>query len=235
MRPSASGAASTARRSISASSKPGRCHGTQMMRRPYRRLNSSIFLIAVRAGGQGDRPVGMEVIDVVERQERMQRGVDRRGDAVVAERAQRVVPDHLVLVRLATIAIDELLELVEVQQRESRRAHRPEIAAAALDGEHARRLARHRIGQVELRAGVAAAEIGDPQVRAEQVGAVPKQFQRAIARAPPRSFSSHKSCSNDRRRRDRSLDTHDLPILLKPAVVRGPAIARDRIESLDRK
>ena len=84
----------------------------------------------------------MEVIDVIERQKRMQRRIDRRGDAVVAERTQRVVPDHLILVRLAAVAIDELLELVEVQQRESRRAHRPQIAAAALDREHARRLAR---------------------------------------------------------------------------------------------
>ena len=39
----ASGIASTARRSISASSNPGRCHGTQIILRPYCRLNSSIF------------------------------------------------------------------------------------------------------------------------------------------------------------------------------------------------
>src|SRR6186713_473671 len=32
-----------------------------------------------------------------------------------------------------------------------------------------------------------------------------------------------------------SSDTHDLPILLEPAVVRRPAIGRDRIESLDGK
>ncbi len=34
------------------------------------------LLAAVRAGGQRNRPVGMQVIDVVERQERMERRVD---------------------------------------------------------------------------------------------------------------------------------------------------------------
>jgi hypothetical protein len=41
--PSHPGVPSTARLSISASSNPGRCHGTQMIVRPYLRLNSCIF------------------------------------------------------------------------------------------------------------------------------------------------------------------------------------------------
>ena len=41
----AAGIASTAFRSISASSNPGRCHGTQTMRRPHFLLNSSSFCL----------------------------------------------------------------------------------------------------------------------------------------------------------------------------------------------
>ena len=43
------------------------------------------------------------------------------------------------------------------------------LAAAILPFHHPLRLAGQRIGEIELRAGVAAAEVGDPQVRAEQV------------------------------------------------------------------
>ena len=57
----------------------------------------------------------MQVIDVIERQKRVQRRVDRRRDAVVAEGAERVVPDHLVFVGFAAVPIDERLELVHVR------------------------------------------------------------------------------------------------------------------------
>src|SRR4029079_8012778 len=67
----------------------------------------------------------------------------------------------------------------------------------------------------------------------------PNRFERYRSNSSGRSaspaaiFSSQRSSSKP----DAAtvLDTHDLPILLKPAVVRGPAIARRGIESLDRK
>ena len=68
--------------------------------------------LAVGAGRERDRPVGMQVIDVRKGQERVQRRVDRGGDAVLAERAQRVEADHLVFERFAAIALDQRLELV---------------------------------------------------------------------------------------------------------------------------
>jgi hypothetical protein len=76
-------------------------------------------LLAIRTRGKRDRPVGMQVIDVIERQKRMQRRVDRCGNPVVAEGGQRVIGHHLVLVRLAAIPRDQRLELVHVQQREA--------------------------------------------------------------------------------------------------------------------
>ena len=45
------------------------------------------LLLAVGARRQRDRPVRMQVIDVVEGQKRVQRRIDRRRDAVLAERA----------------------------------------------------------------------------------------------------------------------------------------------------
>ena len=76
----------------------------------------------------------MQMIDVVRRQERVQRRVDRRGDAIVAERTERIEADHLVFVRFAAIARDETLQLVEIQQREPARADGRTDVAEAFDG-----------------------------------------------------------------------------------------------------
>ena len=136
------------------------------------------LLLPVGARGEGDRPVGVKVIDVREREKGVERGVDRRRDAVLAEGAERVITHHLVLVRLAPIPPDEIVQLVHVEHGEPRGANRRQIAAAALDRHHAPRLARQRIGQVELRARVPAAEVRDPEIRAEQVRTIAKELQR---------------------------------------------------------
>jgi hypothetical protein len=121
----------------------------------------------------------MQVIDVIERQKRVQRRVDRRGDAVVAKCAQRIERDHLVFVRFAAIARDERFELVEMQERKAGLGDRSQVAAAALDREDANGLARQRIGQLELRARVTAAKVRDPQVGAQQIRAVPQKPERS--------------------------------------------------------
>jgi hypothetical protein len=132
---------------------------------------------AVRARGERDRPVGMQMVDVRERQERVERRVDRRGDAIFTERAQRVERDHLVLVRFAAIARDQRLELVQIQHRKPGGRDGPQIAAAALHRHDAARLAGERIRQLEFRAGVAAAEVRDAQVFAEQVRSIAQQLE----------------------------------------------------------
>ena len=119
----------------------------------------------------------MQMIDMRRRQERVQRRVDRSGDAVVAERRRWIVIHHLVFERLAAIARLELLQLVEIEQREPCVGDRSEVAAAAFHREHPDRGAGERIGQIDLRAGVASAEVRDAQVRAEQVRAIAKEGQ----------------------------------------------------------
>ena len=90
----------------------------------------------------------MQVIDVRERQERVQRRVDRRGDAVLAERAQRIEADHLVFERFAAIARDQAVRACRdtgsakpafVIERRS-----PPLPFTAM---HALRLPGQRIGQ----------------------------------------------------------------------------------------
>jgi hypothetical protein len=136
------------------------------------------LLLAIRARRQRDRPVGVQMIDVRERQERVQRRVNRSGHPVLAERAERVEADHLVLVRLAAVARDQRLELVEVQHGKPGGRDRAQVAAAALHRHHPLRLAGQRIGQLELRARIAAAEVRDAQVLAEQIRSIAQQLQR---------------------------------------------------------
>ena len=136
------------------------------------------LLLAVGARGEGDCPVGMQVIDVRKRQEGMERGVDRRGDTVLAEGAQRVETHHLVLVLFAAVARNQIFELVHVEDGEAGRPDRREVTAAALDRHHAARLAGQRIGQFELRAGIAAAEVGDTEIGTKQIRAITQQFER---------------------------------------------------------
>ena len=122
------------------------------------------LLFAVCRCGQRDGPVGMQMIDVRRGEKRVQRRIDRRGDAVLAECGGRVVLHHLVFEGFAAIARLELFQLVEIEQREPRVGDRAEIAAAAFHREHADRRTRERIGQIDLRARVAAAEVRDAQV-----------------------------------------------------------------------
>jgi hypothetical protein len=130
-------------------------------------------------GGRRDRdaPVGMEMIDVGERQEAVQRRVDRRGDGVLAERAQRIELDDLVFQRRAAVAAAQVVQLAQVQRGEPRALDAAEVAAAALDPQHLLRAAVERVGLRELGAGVAAAEVGDPEIRAEEVRAIAQQVR----------------------------------------------------------
>ncbi len=136
------------------------------------------LLLAVGARGERNRPVRVQMIDVWKRQKRVERRVDRRGDTILAERAERIVADHLVFMRLAAIAADEIVQFVHVEHGETRRADRGEVAAAALDRHDATRLAGQRIGQIELRARVSAAEVRDAKIGAEQVRTITKELER---------------------------------------------------------
>src|SRR5215467_5490869 len=83
---------------------------------------------------------------------------------------------HLVLVRHAAVAALKGPQPVQVQRGEALPADAADVAAAALDPQHLARRAVERIALDDLGAGVAAAEVGDAQVRAQQVRAVTQLF-----------------------------------------------------------
>ena len=138
------------------------------------------FRPAVGARRQGNGPVGVQMIDVAERQEGVQRRVDGRRHAVVGDAEARVVRHHPVFVRFSLVHLAELQQPPQVEERESGTGHRAEVAAAALHRQHPDRRAGDRVGDFELPAGVAAPVVGDALVGAEQVGSVAKQLDRVV-------------------------------------------------------
>ena len=129
-----------------------------------------------------DHRVGVDMVDMRMRNKAVQRRVDRGRARVEIERAVVEQRHHLVLMREAAIDGAEAEQLVEIEGREAVELHRADVAARALDPEHPDRLARQRILLVELRRGVAAAEIGDAQIAAEQVRAVEQEVRRVEGR-----------------------------------------------------
>ena len=73
-----------------------------------------------RRGREGDDRVGMRVVDVVGRDERVQEGLDRRPWLVGADGAAQEIVDHLRIGHRVTVA--ERKHLVEAQPGESGRA-----------------------------------------------------------------------------------------------------------------
>jgi hypothetical protein len=138
--------------------------------------------LGVLRGGDRDHRVGVHVVDVRLRDERVQRRVDRGGARVEAEGAVRQVPHHLVLVVEPAVETLQRLQLVEVERREAVLLHGPEVPAGALHPQDGHVLAGQRVLLRDLGRGVPPAEVRDPQVRAEQVRAVEQPLRLAHPR-----------------------------------------------------
>ena len=92
--------------------------------------------LAVGGRRERDHRVGMEVVDVVDVDERVQRRVDRRHRATVAEPARGVRRHDVVLVRTRSVQPLERADPVEHEQGEPGLGERAEVAARALHREH---------------------------------------------------------------------------------------------------
>ncbi len=134
------------------------------------------LLFAVGRGSQGDSPVGVQVVNVRERQKRVQRSVNRRRHRRLSERRLRIVRHHLVFVFAAAINALQIVKAVEIKKRKAFLRRRAQVAAAAFDAQHPHGLAGEGVGKLKLRAGVTPSEIRNTQVRAEKVGAVTQQL-----------------------------------------------------------
>ncbi len=122
-------------------------------------------LAVARAREHVDR-VGVRVMDVVGRHERVQQRLDRRARRGRVGLAAGEVGDHVLVGHL--VALDEREHLLQAQRREVLRAHRREVAARPLDP-HDALLTADVVGRRALRGGVAAAEVRHRTVAAEQV------------------------------------------------------------------
>ena len=128
--------------------------------------------LGVGAGGDGDHRISMEMIDMGVRHEAVQGGVDGGRARVEIEGAVIEQRHHLVFMGDAAIELFQAFQLVEIEGGEAVTLHRAEVAAGAFDPQHGGRFLGQRIGHCEFGRGVAAAEIGDAKIAAEQIGTV---------------------------------------------------------------
>ena len=80
----------------------------------------------------------MQMVDVRERQECVKGSIDGGGDAIFAECRKGIITDHFIFVGFSSIQVLELFEPIEVEQRETGFFDGAEVAAASLNGQHAR-------------------------------------------------------------------------------------------------
>ena len=61
------------------------------------------LFLAVCAGSEGDGPVGMEVVHMIERKEGVQRRIYGSSNLVLAKGRKRIVTDHLIFVGFTAV------------------------------------------------------------------------------------------------------------------------------------
>ena len=91
----------------------------------------------------------------------MQRCIDRGSYRIVTERTQRIQPHHLVFQFDAAINLCQGEHFVEIQSGKALDLDAAQVPPAAFHPQHRLLLAVERIRPLELRAGIAAAEVGD--------------------------------------------------------------------------
>ena len=121
--------------------------------------------------------IGVEVVDVWERQETVQGRVDGGVDGVVAEGAERVHVDHFIFKVNAAVGGFESQQLVKIEGGESGTLDAAEVPATSLHPQNFLGFPVERIDLFKLGAGIATAEVGDAQIGTEQVGAIPEQLR----------------------------------------------------------
>ena len=131
--------------------------------------------LAAGRGRQRDHGVWMHMIDMGKGQIGMQRRVDRGRARIEIEGAVGKIAHHLIFELHAAIEFFQTEELVEIKGGKAVQLHRADIAARTLDPKNLDRLAGQGVLLIDLGRGVAAAEIGDSQIRAQQIRAIEEE------------------------------------------------------------
>src|ERR1041384_5235561 len=119
----------------------------------------------------------MQMVDVQKREKCVQRRIDGGCNPILAERRKWIIAHHLVFVRLSAIQFFEVLEAVKIKKCKSRFLDRAKVSTAALDRKHADRLTSEWVWKLDLRARISTAEIGDAEIRTQQIRAIPQKRQ----------------------------------------------------------
>jgi hypothetical protein len=122
------------------------------------------------------------MIDVREAQQRMQRSVDGCRASIQIESAMRKIAHHLIFVSDASIERLQPEQFIKIQCREPCKLHGAQVAPRSLDVEYVHPLAAQGIPLAQLRRCVAAAKIGDGQIRTQKIRSIQQQSRRVERR-----------------------------------------------------
>jgi len=130
----------------------------------------------IRAADADDR-VRMRVVDVLERQERVQQRLDRSARMLRVDHAVREIRDHLLVGHV--VPLEERADVVHAQAGEVVRLHRREVGAAAFDV-HDLDVAAAEVFHGHFAGRVAAAPVADATIAAEQIRAIDEFVESAF-------------------------------------------------------
>src|ERR1700733_3521276 len=103
---------------------------------------------SVRARRQSDRPVWVQMIDMIEREKCMQGSIDGCSYAILAKRRKRIVADHLIFKLFPAVQLLQLFQTIEVEQRKSAFGDGAEISATSLYRQNSHWPPRERIRKI---------------------------------------------------------------------------------------
>ena len=135
--------------------------------------------LAILGSGNRNNRIRVHVVNMLARQEAVQRGINRRGARVEIERGVVIHRHHVILglglqalVSAGRIDRLEADELILIERGEILAEAGAEVAARTLDPEHRGVLARQWVLFNNLGGGVAAARVGDALIGAQLIGAI---------------------------------------------------------------
>ena len=125
------------------------------------------LFVSVGARCKRDAPIRMEVIHVVERQESVQRSIDRSCNGIQPEGAERVQPHNFIFEIGAAIDILQSKKFVQIEGGKPRPLNAAQIASTSLYPQNASVAAIQRVPLNDFGTRVSTSEVRDSKVGAK--------------------------------------------------------------------